>query len=92
MLFSSRCKVRNVISRSRLLAAAAASIAFVATFAVSARAVIQDQAGRLVYVIVSSGGSERYLVGQTVEVPKEGNTEQFVQIAPGVWAELVGES
>jgi hypothetical protein len=84
--------MRNIFSGGRLFAAAAASIAFVATFAVSARAVMRDPAGKLIYVIVSVDANATYEIGQKIEVPADPNAEQYVEIDDGVWAELVEES
>jgi hypothetical protein len=86
--------MRKNFSRQRFFAAVAASLAFAATFAVSARAVIDERpVSRIYKVVVVDSLSERYYVGQAVEIPTTaGEPADFIEIADGVWGELQPET
>jgi hypothetical protein len=86
--------MRTLLSRPRFFAAIAAFIAFVGTFAVSAHAVMADASSTRTYKIVAiEDGNDKYAIGRTVNVTvNSDHPDVYIEIADGVWAELMPEA
>lgn len=80
------------VSRARMFAAGAAALAFVATFSVSARAMIeQDAEVKRTYIVVSvENPTSDYKLNQRIEQTVSATTPpETMEIEPGVFVELV---